>query len=221
VSAALLGAIALLGIAGSLAGIYALSLGRRRRDALPPAPRVPIAEVRGSSVARIVGIVSAPETLFAPLSGRECVFYVATAHAKDADGPVLVREQRGLSFELNDGTGRALVDPEGATGAWDARALPEYPLENIQSFVRRHQGELAARPPGTDVVYHEWLIRPDAWIAAQGQAERAPASGAAAQTAYRAHVPSVVRMAVRADQPLYLSDRRDAAGRGPPPHLAR
>ncbi len=82
-------------------------------------------EVRGSSVVRIVGIVSAAETLFAPLSGRECVFYVATAHAQDADGPVLVREQRGLAFELNDGTGRALVDPEGArTPGSPPRARP-------------------------------------------------------------------------------------------------
>jgi hypothetical protein len=221
VNDALLGAVALLGIAGALGGIWVLSLGKRRRGALPPAPRVPIAEARGSAVVRIVGIVSASETLFAPLSGRECVFYVATAHARDADGPVLVREQRGLPFELHDGTGRALVDPEGATGAWDARPLRDYPLENVQSFVRRHQAALAARPPGTDVVYHEWLIGPDAWLAAQGQPERAPATGTAAQTAYRAQVPSVVRMAVRAEQPLYLSDRRDAAGRGPPAHLAR
>src|SRR5438105_11695536 len=112
-------ALVVLAIAAGVA-IVAASLvwnekARIRRE-LRSALRVDIAELREGRTGRIVGKVGDGETLQAPFTARSCVFYEATVEEFRSSGKTgswrqVVREARGVPFVLDDGTGRAIIDP--------------------------------------------------------------------------------------------------------------
>lgn len=78
----------------------------------------PIGEADDSGDLRIEGVVEVLDgTLVAPVSGRRCVYY---EHVVRADGSqhldgALVRVAEGVPFVVRDDSGRAVVDPSGAT----------------------------------------------------------------------------------------------------------
>ena len=60
----------------------------------------------------MVGHASALDThLEAPISGRKCVYFIATVTIR---GRTLFEERAGVPFLLEDGSGRAIVDPADA-----------------------------------------------------------------------------------------------------------
>lgn len=84
-----------------------LALQRRSLDAVPGGP----VEVEGKVVAGNGG------TLVAPLSGREAVWFrvvVEEETGDDAKSETLVDESDSREFYLDDGRGRARVEPAGA-----------------------------------------------------------------------------------------------------------
>lgn len=94
----------------------AAKIRRELQRALP----FSIAEAPEGEVVRLEGRVVEGETLVAPLTGRCCVYYVATIEEYDRYGglgakwPERVRETRCVQFAIEDGTGRAIVDPTDA-----------------------------------------------------------------------------------------------------------
>ena len=104
---------------------WIMSGSQRRYRAVRDAPPTPVRDVVAGTLCRIEGRVVARETIEAPITGRRCVCFRATARRLVADvGLYADREDAGVLFELDDGTGRAIVDP---TGAW-VEVRPDHSL---------------------------------------------------------------------------------------------
>lgn len=75
----------------------------------------PIGELPDGTVGRMIGTVrAAGATLKAPVTGRACVCYHLTVSTNTEDAHTIISDQQGVPFVLEDDSGRALVDPEGA-----------------------------------------------------------------------------------------------------------
>lgn len=95
---------------------YSMSTDARVRRELGQVRRVALADAKDGQVVRVTGRVRAVESgLRAPLSGRHCVYYLATAEAihdrrRRADGGWgEVREERYVDFLIEDASGVARV----------------------------------------------------------------------------------------------------------------
>lgn len=196
-----------LGIAAS----WYWSGAMRLRRALRAAPRAPIAEVREGAVVRIDGRVAEGETLVAPLTGRRCVYYVAVVERSVRNGwHQCVRETRGVPFAIDDGTGRAIVDPASAridvdldatsrSGGIDAAAIDE--AFRMRNFLNRMA---AAR-----LRYREGVVEVGQPVAVLCQPVReADPDAAAHATGYRADPPTRLRVGGSAKHPLLVSGSR-------------
>jgi hypothetical protein len=83
------------------------------RHRLAHAPRRSLAELPEGEVARVVGRAGQlTEVLEAPISGRPCLYYkVSVAVSIVLLDKRLDHEERSVVFTLDDGTGRAIIDP--------------------------------------------------------------------------------------------------------------
>lgn len=98
--------------AAALGVSYVLSADVRTRRALKQQRVTPIRGLREGELARVRGrVVALAETLEAPLSARECVYYLATVdqRAGKHSWRMAAREERFVDFEIDDGTGRLHV----------------------------------------------------------------------------------------------------------------
>ncbi len=74
---------------------------------------------------RVTGrAVAIGEQLAGPLTGRRCVYYLAIVEEQRSTGRssywrTIASETRGVPFMIDDGTGRAIIDPTGAEVALD------------------------------------------------------------------------------------------------------
>jgi E3 ubiquitin ligase len=73
-----------------------------------------VAEMPAAEIGRIVGVAQGLPTLVAPISGTPCLFYSVRVVAGES---VLAEETRGVDFEVEDGTGVALVEAADAISA--------------------------------------------------------------------------------------------------------
>src|ERR1041385_6201235 len=110
-----------LGIAAVFVALVAYFNGDATiRRELRKARKYRIAEIPEGAPGRIVGRARGlSETLVGPLTGRPCVYYIAkveqhTSNGKTSHWRTIVTEFRGVSFVVEDGTGRAIVDPHAA-----------------------------------------------------------------------------------------------------------
>lgn len=126
------------------------------------------AEATGWLRGRVIG----EAWLVAPLSGRACTYYKIVVEARDGLGWKRVAyESRGQSFELDDGTGIAIVDPEGSQVEVDYDRQYEYgPARRVQQPV----AELARRfqLPAEDVIIREGVLGPGETVAVHGRLVR-------------------------------------------------
>ena len=106
--------------AAILGGLALISIVRRNAPQeralkwqLANAPRTPIGRLRSGSVACVSGRVrGAGELLQAPLSGRRCLaFQITVDETAAGESRSVTRLVRASPFWIDDGTGRALVDP--------------------------------------------------------------------------------------------------------------
>jgi len=118
--------LAVLAVGGTaIVGIRRLLRESERRGGLPP--RVTIAAARPGTYVQIVGRIVEGESRVAPITGRVGVGHDAAATTvrlvpmgdRPGERPlreyhVAARSLRAAPFVLDDGTGRALVDPRGA-----------------------------------------------------------------------------------------------------------
>jgi hypothetical protein len=100
-----------------------------------------IADMPEQALGRIVGVVRAvgADVLEAPLSGRPCLFYAV--YVANVRGP-LADEQRGLVFEIDDGTGIARIEATIATSMLRAEkfrsSVVTAPTQRHVELLERH-----------------------------------------------------------------------------------
>ena len=176
------------------------------------ARRWKIGEIPEGTLGRIVGRAGAlRETLFAPITGRTCVYYVVELREHQADMVTIVREERGVAFVVEDDSGRAVVEPEGAklVLTTDARTssggIGDAPTPPELAFLRRH----GVGERGRVLTYHEAIIEIGEPVAVVGAGMRehdpdAPA-GMYRETAMR------LRMTSGRRHPLVISDDTSTA----------
>lgn len=189
----------------------------RIRRKLRSAPRVSIAEAPEGEVVRIDGRVTEGEALEAPLTGRRCVYYVAVVEEKgDAgDWMELARESRGVRFMVEDGTGRAIIDPEGARIDVDLDSTTQSgttddPTPREAAFLVRHRLKGAGLFFNRTLRYREGVFEIGEPIAVMCQPVREPDPDAASRTAgYRDLPPTRLRVGGSPAHPILLSDSRD------------
>jgi hypothetical protein len=216
-------ALVVLAIAAGVA-IVAASLvwnekARIRRE-LRSALRVDIGELREGRTGRVVGKVGDGETLQAPFTQRSCVFYEATVEEFRSSGKTgswrqVVREARGVPFVLDDGTGRAIIDPNGArvdvdidmttrSGTFDDAT----PVE--EQFLTRHGMRSTGWLLNKSLRYREGVIEVGETIAVMGQGVREPDPDAVGKVGgYRSGPPTRLRLGGSPRHPILLSDAPD------------
>ncbi|MEJ7603241.1 MAG: GIDE domain-containing protein [Kofleriaceae bacterium] len=188
--------------------------GQRIKRALRATPRFAIAELPEDAPGRAVGAARPTgEPLRAPLSGRPCIYYVAVVeelHGKQ--WKETVREERGVPFVLDDGSGRALVDPTGAeveldidtTGASGTLddASPAEP-----ALLARHGRVSRGKLFNHSVKYREAIIAIGETVAVLGCAVREPDPGVPPTgEGYRQGPATRVRLTGAGKFPLRISD---------------
>lgn len=118
----------------------------RLRRTLRRAPRWSLAALPEDTFGRVTGTAYPfeGEHLTAPLTGRTCVYYIALVEQRGRQGGDRARwtrlaiERRGLSFVLEDGGHRAIVDPRRARVTIDfdhVYRTPRLPLAVRQEAV--------------------------------------------------------------------------------------
>jgi hypothetical protein len=190
------------------------------RRELRGAPRVDIAELREGRTGRVVGKVGDGQTLQAPFTARSCVFYEATVEEYRTNGKTgswrqVVREAVGVPFVLDDGTGRAIVDPTGARTAVDLDMTTRSgtfddatPVE--EEFLTRHGLRSTGWVFNKSLRYREGVIEVGETIAVMGQGVREPDPDAVGKVGgYRSGPPTRLRLGGSARHPILLSDAPD------------
>lgn len=192
----------------------------RIRRELRSAPRIAIGHLEEGRTGRLVGKVGDGQTLQAPLTGRSCVFYEATVEQYRSSGKSgawkeVAREVRGVPFVLDDGTGRAIVDPSGARVAVDIDMTTRSgtfddatPVE--EEFLARHGLRSAGWVFNKSLRYREGVIEIGETIAVMGRGIREPDPAAVAKVGgYRSGPPTRLRLGGSARHPILLSDADD------------
>jgi hypothetical protein len=192
--------------------------GRRLRRRLRKAPRAELGTLEENTFARITGMVRPfdKRLLEAPLSGRLCVYYAvqvisAYGSRRREAHTEIGAEQEGMSFQLEDDTATAVIDPDHARidaafdfeseskGAFDADERQRALLLRLQ-LTRRDWWN-------TDrLLYREAVIEADERIALFGAAMREPDPDAAPTGMYRDGRPQRLRFTGTAKYPLVISD---------------
>lgn len=216
-------ALVVLAVAAGVAIVAASFMwnekARIRRE-LRGASRVDIGELREGRTGRVVGKVGDGETLQAPFTGRSCVFYEASVEeyrtrGKSGSWRQVVREARGVPFVLDDGTGRAIVDPSGARVAVDLDMTTRSgtfddatPVE--EEFLTRHGLRSTGWVFNKSLRYREGVIEIGETIAVMGQGVREPDPDAVGKVGgYRSGPPTRLRLGGSARHPILLSDAPD------------
>lgn len=189
----------------------------RIRRALRRARRVSIADAREGSVVRLQGRVAAGATLVSPLSSRRCVYYLVIVEERVSTGRsnawhVRIRESRGVPFVIDDGTGRALVDPTNAhvdvdlditqrSGTFDDPTPAK--LEFLAHHGVQGTGWLLNKP----LRYREGVFEIGEAVAVLCQPVREPDPDAISATpGYRDGPPTRLRVSGSPDMRILLSD---------------
>jgi hypothetical protein len=207
------------GISVGIASWYSSATARLRR-ALRRANHVSIADAPEGAVVRLDGRVVEGEILEAPLTGRRCVYYVAIVEEFQAGSTPdswreLAREARGVQFAIEDGSGRAIVDPDAARVDVDLDRTSrsgtfEEPTAAQMAFLE-HQGvKLTGWSFNRTLRYREGVFEVGEPVAVMCRPVREPDPGAASgEVGYRDAPGTRLRVGGSAKHPILLSDSRD------------
>jgi len=207
-------------IAGMFLVAWYFSPAARLKRELKATPRMPLRELPESTRARVVGGAHPIDgTLEAPLTGRPCLYYVVTVEQHHSTGrssywKQIIKEERGLTFLLDDGTGKAIVDPSAAKvaldvdGKGDSGTFDE-PNARESAFLQRHGTNGQGWVFNKRLRYREAVIEVGETVAIVGEGVREPDPNAAPEAAYRGDQPTRVRMTSSPRYPLLISDSPD------------
>jgi hypothetical protein len=161
--------------------------------------------------ARVLG-----EQLQGPLTGRACVYYVAMVEEQRSTGRstywrTVAQETRGVPFMLEDGTGRAIVDPNGAQVALDFDGNSKSGTFNNadpvqEQFLAKHGQKSEGWVFNKTLRYREAMIEIGETIAVLGSGTREPDPNAAPEAAYRGAPATRLRLTSSPRFPLIISD---------------
>lgn len=217
-------AVIVIGILGVFAlimlGVWYWSDTAQLRRSLREAPRVSIAEAPEGALVRLHGRVVDGESLQAPLTGRRCVYYVALVEERRQSGKshhwvVRIRETRGVPFVIDDGTGRALVDPTQAQidvefDSNERSGTFDDPTPTERAFLDRHSVKGEGWVFNKTLRYREGVFEVGEQIAVRCLPVREPdPEGVGASRGYRDAPPTRLRVGGSADHPILLSDARE------------
>jgi hypothetical protein len=207
-----IGSIALIG--------WYFSKGNRLKRRLRAAKPWPIAELPEDTLGKITGQARVlGGTLVGPLTGRTCVFYVATVQERRSSGRstywrTIITETAGVPFMLEDGSGRALVDPTGAEVALDfdgnssSGTFHDADLRQ-EAFLAKHGQKSTGWVFNKGLRYREAMIEVGETIAVMGSGVREPDPEAPPEEAYRGAPKTRLRLTSSARYPLVISDASD------------
>jgi hypothetical protein len=175
-------------------------------------PRRAIATLGEGTSAKIVGTVRAVQVMSAPITGRPCVYWrvvvsewrtSSDSDGKDTSGYASILDRRdGVPFLVEDGTGRALVEPADAAVHLVADAQ-DHGGERARMLLARH----GVSPGSGNLRYSEAVIEPGEVVAVAGAGVREPDPEGVGGS-YR-DAPTRLRIAASPGSPLLISDRRD------------
>jgi E3 ubiquitin ligase len=207
-----------VGLVGVALASWLMSPAAKLRRELKRAPRVTLRELRESTRARVVGAAHPLEgTLSAPLTGRACLYYVVIVEQYRPRGGgarywrQILRDELGVPFLLDDGTGRAIVDPRAAKVALDVDVRSNSGTFNNPSlrenaFLQKHGQSSEGWIFNKRLRYREAVIEVGETVAILGEGVREPDPDAAPAEAYRGEQPTRVRMTSSPRYPLIISD---------------
>lgn len=187
------------------------------RRQLRNTPAKPIRELRDDELGKVVGKARALDAvLTAPLSGRPCVYFIATVEEHRSSGKThywrtIIKEMRGVAFVLEDSSGRAIVDATAARIAidFDGRSQSgtfDDPTEAERAFLARHGERGEGWIFNRRLRYREAVIEEGETIAVLGAGTREPDPDAPPTEAYRGDAPTRLRLTSSPRYPLVISD---------------
>ncbi|HEX5062076.1 MAG TPA: GIDE domain-containing protein [Kofleriaceae bacterium] len=196
-----------VGVVGAGAVVFTLFTGNERiRRTLRNMPAKKIGELSDDERAKIVGRVRAlGEALEAPISGRRCVAYSVSVVEQEQNASH-IRETKAVAFVVEDGSGRALVDPTAARIAIDGGPSVQTgtlhdPTPAAEDLLLRH-----GKRPRHGVLYREAVITDGESIAVLGAGTREPDPDAPPTEAYRGDARTRLRLTSSRKYPLVISD---------------
>jgi hypothetical protein len=185
------------------------SKAQRLKRKLRGTPVCSISRLTPDAPGRVVGTARAHgETLTAPLTARTCLYYlVEVKERRGKHWTTILTEARGVAFVLDDGTGRALVDPERAELALDfdrndSSGTFQGASPAQEALLARHGRGSVGLIFNKSLRYREATIAVGERIAVLGHCERAPG---APGMAYGAQ-PTPLRLVGSLESPLIISD---------------
>jgi E3 Ubiquitin ligase len=146
----------------------------------------PEAKIRsaGMGLVQVSGLAESPYVMLSPLNHTECYYYRSIAwqlrrQGQDNHWAKIAEETLYVPFYLNDGTGKALVDPRGADIDLQCAFQQEYhrslPLAGpdmpggVAEFLSRHSID-----PNTGIKVEEYCIKPKNLLFALGTLSQNP-----------------------------------------------
>lgn len=209
---------AILAVVGIVVGAFwYFSDSQKIRRQLRNMAAKPIGQLHDDELGKVVGRARALEAvLTAPLTGRSCVYFIATVEEHRSTGKThywktIIKETRGVPFVLEDASGRAIVDATAARIAidFDGRSQSgtfDDPTEAERVFLARHgekgQGWIFNRR----LRYREAVIAEGETVAVLGAGTREPDPDAPPSEAYRGDAPTRLRLTSSPRYPLVISD---------------
>ncbi len=198
-------------VGGLLYAAWYTSEPVRIRRMLRDARACSIADLGDGQSGRIVGAAQLHrDHLIAPLTGRRCLYYVATIEQSKYGTDVwsmLATEERGVPFAVTDGTGRAIVD---ATHANVALEFDHHTVSKTDLELDAAQRALLARqridPTHRTLRYAEAIICEGKLVSVLGIGTREPDPDAPPASAYRGGQPTRLRLTGSRRYPLVMGD---------------
>ncbi len=190
---------------------------QRLKRQLKAARPWPLNELPEDTHGRVIGQARAiGEHLAGPLTGRPCVYYVALVEEQRSTGRssywrTVASETRGVPFMIEDGTGRAIIDPNGAQVALDFDGNSKSGTFNKadpvqEAFLARHGQNSEGWVFNKTLRYREAMIEIGETISVLGSGTREPDPHAAPEAAYRGAPPTRLRLTSSPRFPLIISD---------------
>lgn len=208
-------------------GLVKVALWKSETDnvvrALRKAHRKSIESFDEAEPGKIVGVLSyVGEPLQSPLTGRTCGCYEIRVEEYKSLGnaglgrwQTVIHEIRGHEFMIEDGTGRAIIDPSNPDGVIEidhrsASGDSDKPTFRAREYLESHGISHRGRLFDKTLRYREGILERGETVAVMGRATREPDPDAAGEvTGYRDGPPTRLRFRGTRKTPLFLSDSKE------------
>jgi len=209
--------IALLVIVVVLILGFVFGKSARLKRKLRAAKAWAIGELPEDTLGRVVGQARPlANTLLGPLTGRPCVYYIATVEEQRSNGrssywKTIITESEGVPFVLEDSTGRAIIDPSNAEVALDFDGKSSsgtfHDANEVQeAFLTKYDKKSSGWVFNKSLRYREAMIEIGETVAVLGSGVREPDPNAPPEDAYRGAPRTQLRLTSSAQFPLVISD---------------